>query len=106
MIDLQQFDLVPYHLAASVVGLFCSLWLIKLSTHDRVGAGEKLCFRWVSRLAYALIGVSMGWCASFGLEQGWQPWPPVLLMIVAVDLRMISSIAAAYFKNRQHAVAR
>jgi hypothetical protein len=102
MIDLQHFDLVPYHVAASLVGMFGALWLIKLSTHDKIGAEDKLCFRWVARLAYALIGVSMGWSATFGLEKGWQPWPPFLLMCIAVDLRLLASIAAAYFK-RYHA---
>lgn len=101
MVDLQHFDLGIYHFTASIVGVVSALWLVKLSTHNRVGTNDKLCFQWASRLAYALIGVSMGWSAMFAVEQNWQPWPPFLLMCLAIDMRMITSIISVYVRERQ-----
>jgi hypothetical protein len=44
------------------------------------------------RSSSALTALAMLWCAIYGLERDWQPWPPIVLLIVAVDFHALVSI--------------
>lgn len=100
MVDLQDYDLTPYHTIASFGGILLATWLIVLSKRDRFGLEDKMCFRWSARISYALIGGAMGWSAMFAFNQAWQPWPPHLLLCLVVDIKMVTSILAVYFRHK------
>lgn len=104
--QLEKFDLVPAHMIASSVGVVLSAWLIQLSNFNRDETkGWRFCFRLLSRTSYAIVAVAMGWSVSFGLEQAWQPWPPFLILVIGMDLKMTASVLAAYFHDPHRATA-
>lgn len=96
---LQQCNLAPLHNVAALAGVLLSVWLIKLSTHDLIGKEDRWCFRWAARFSYAAIGIAMAWSSYFGFQQGWQPWPPHLALCIALDVKMVGSVLAAYFRR-------
>lgn len=99
MIDFEQFDLVPLHLILSLAGLFMCACLITLSRNNLIYSSDKTCFKVGSWVAYGGAATALAWGATFCLQKNWQPWPPYLMLEGALDLRMLISILAVYFKN-------
>lgn len=44
------------------------------------------------RVSMTLQMLTMLWCASYGYEAGWRPWPPFVCFIAAVDLHILVRI--------------
>lgn len=44
------------------------------------------------RLSHSLMMLAMLWFASYGYEKGWQPWPPTVALLFAIDFSMFVSI--------------
>jgi len=38
----------------------------------------------------------MLWGLSFGFHQGWEPWPPYLVVLAGIDLALFTSVLNGY----------
>lgn len=85
-------NLTPLHVGLSIIGGLIALYAMQLAARDMIGRGENSCVRWLRRAGYCLTGAGMWWAASYGLEQGWQPWPPNVAILFGVDMIMAASV--------------
>ena len=73
----------------AMVGFFLAVY-VNQQTHyegeDIPDPGYVKVFR---RFSYLLLAWSFLWIISFAQEHGWQPWPPVVLMIFSFDMIMV-----------------
>ena len=44
------------------------------------------------RLALLLLALSLCWAGDYSTTKGWQPWPPDLAIVIAIDLMMATSV--------------
>lgn len=44
------------------------------------------------RMSLSLMMLAMLWCAMYGYEKGWQPWPPVVAIMLALDFNILVAI--------------
>src|SRR5262245_54109595 len=99
MPDLSHLDLVPVHMLLALVGAFATLGMMALSAAGRIAPGDKGCLRQWRRTGMFVIGAGFAWSLMFGLERDWQPWPPMLVIMLGADLYMITSIISAYVRR-------
>ena len=93
-------DLQPVHTGAAVAGLFLSAYCIALFNR-RVFENES-CFtaRSLRMLAVLLFGLSCWWSLSYSELRHWQPWPADVVLLLAGDLYLVSTIIAAWARKR------
>lgn len=72
------------------------LVLVQISTAQKLDAVRR---HDVSRLVFHLrrgslfaMLLTMIWSVIYGHENGWQPWPPIVLFLFAYDLQVVSHI--------------
>lgn len=99
MPDFSHHDLVPVHLLLAFVGTLCTISIMVLSSGGKIAAGEKGCLRQMRRVGMFIIGAGFLWSMAFGLDNNWQPWPPMLLIMAGCDLYMLTSIISAHVRR-------
>lgn len=45
------------------------------------------------------------WALDYGFKQHWQPWPPMVLLVVVIDLHIAARIATVYWRARRQTSA-
>lgn len=45
------------------------------------------------RLGHFLTAIVLLWCAIYGYERGWQPWPPMVVFVIVFDFATLVGIA-------------
>ena len=65
----------------------CSITGIILSVLSMSGINPKFQIKkhYSYRVGYALIGLALAWNINYAIDKSWQPWPPNLALIIAVD---------------------
>lgn len=99
MADLAHVDLVPVHFTLSVVGVALCLWVMQLSGNKRIAKDERNCMRFVRRLGVALVATGMLWSVRYGFIQGWQPWPPSILIYLGIDMMLFASVISGHRRS-------
>lgn len=54
------------------------------------------------RVSNSLLMLAMLWCASYGYERGWQPWPPFVIVMMALDFNIVVRIMIMRRDIRDH----
>lgn len=81
---LQTFDLMPYFKLATFIGMvLCALDGIITVYRDRTRTFYPY------RIGYILVCCALAWCFVFSENQGWQPWPPLVALIAALDFLLL-----------------
>lgn len=52
------------------------------------------------RACILAIAISMLWSLVFAYEQTWEPWPPYLGVVAAIDAYLVASITSAVIRRR------
>jgi hypothetical protein len=97
---LEHNDLGPAFTLSSLAGMALAVYLMQLTWHDAESRRDCVTVRHLRRIAHAAVALGFLWCLSFGLRKGWQPWPPILMLALAVDLQMFVRIMAIHFAQR------
>lgn len=98
--DLSNIDLIPLHLTLSILGAALCLWTMQLSGNNMIAKGEHYCLRIVRRTGLALVATGMLLSARYGFIQGWQPWPPSIVLYLGIDLTLLATVISANRRNR------
>ena len=54
------------------------------------------------RVSMLFKGLAMAWCADYGHNHGWMPWPPVVALVLALDFYILVRILIMYQDIRAH----
>ena len=84
---LESWDLNCVLVMLAALGFFLAIYVNQKTHYEAEDIQDPWWIRAIMRpLAYLLLAWSFLWVFSYGQARGWQPWPPVILMIVAVDM--------------------
>lgn len=95
---LESIDLRTWHMLLSLLGFFIVVYVMQLTHWEAEDDVDPAYIRHLRRVSLALLAWSMLWSLSYQETKNWQPWPPEILMILALD--MIMFIRALAIKAR------
>ena len=99
---IETWNLLPWHYLLSVMGMCEAIVLISMIKSNMMATAEKDCFRVAAMGSYAILAAGMALSSIFGFERQWQPWPPMMVVYVAIDIRMLTTILSVHFpRGRQ-----
>jgi predicted acyltransferase len=87
---LESLDLLPLQTVLSITGALLAIYAMQLP-HSRP-YGELWPARLVRRFGVALVAGGMLWSVRYAMYQGWQPWPPYILILIGINLALLAAI--------------
>jgi hypothetical protein len=90
MPDLSMIDLLPLQAVLSVTGAMLAIYAMQLPS--ALPHGELWPARLMRRLGIALVAAGMLWSVRYAFYQGWQPWPPYILLLVGVNVALLAVV--------------
>lgn len=98
---LDGFDLRTLHFISCILGATLSVYVNQLWQRGALLFSEDcLISRYARRISLASLGLTMLWAASYSHSKGWQPWPPDVAIVLAVDGLLFSSVVVAFRRQR------
>lgn len=98
--------LIPWTIAmqiAVVVGVMLSIFRVSTAEKlERIVDCDHGCWGFIRRISHFAVAFAMLGCLFYGYDLGWQPWPPFVAVILAVDLNLLSGIAIMRQDIRRH----
>ena len=82
----------------AILGFFLAVYVNQETHFQAEDISDPWWIRAIRPVAYLLLAWSFLWMLSYGNARSWQPWPPTILMIVAID--MILFIRAVAIRAR------
>lgn len=73
----------------AMLGFFMAIIVNQQTRYEGEDADDPWYIRITRLSAYALLAWSFLWVLNYAEKRGWQPWPPVILMIFAMDSILI-----------------
>jgi hypothetical protein len=74
---------------------------MQLTHHETEDAVDPWIVRKIRRIALALLALSLCWSVTYSYAHAWQPWPPELALIAAINLTLMIRIAAIWARIRR-----
>lgn len=93
-------DLGPASVVLGLVGIVLSVWCHQLWGRHVFGNESAHSVQIMQRAAFICYALSQCWVLSYQYLHDWQPWPPYLASLFAVDLYLFSIIIAAMHRRR------
>lgn len=92
-------DLNPLFYALGWAGAFLSVILMQVVWHSRETTNDPLLMRWLNRLALTIFALSLAWAMNYATSKGWQPWPPLVAVIAALDFYFLIGIVTVHLRT-------
>lgn len=102
--DFHDIDLVPFHFMLSVAGVTLCLWVMQLSGNNRIAKGEAPCLRVTRRVGIALVATGMLFSVRYSFIQGWQPWPPTIILYLGIDMALLATVISAHRRMQKERI--
>ncbi len=90
MPDVASIDLLPLQTVLSITGALLAIYAMQLPHTQPVG--EFWCARLLRRLGVAMVAGGMLWSVRYAFYQGWQPWPPYILLLIGINLALLAMV--------------
>lgn len=95
---LERTDLYALQFFASLAGAILAVYVMQLVSRGTIFLGSGNIVGWIIRLAFGALALGFIWSLSYATHKGWQPWPPGLLILLAVDLLLGAIVAGSFQK--------
>lgn len=99
---IESFDLRGLHWAVSFIGVMLCVYAMQTWGSGVVAGDDQFTIvNWMRRIALWLLALAFLWDLSYAdIHSHWQPWPPDLAAIMAVDIFLGSALLAGYMRKR------
>lgn len=98
---LDRFDLTSAFIIAAFIGAFSALMIMQIKTQEDLQRPDVPgWFSWMRRFSWFLVAMMLFWCVGYAHTRSWQPWPPVVLLVIALDFNWVIRIVS--FHMRPH----
>lgn len=78
------------------------VWLMQLIAHRNFIIIEPAWLMQSRRVGLTILGLGLLWAARYGVERGWTPWTPDLVIVGAIDYYLCIAIASGYYHSRAY----
>lgn len=82
-------DLTAIHTVLALCGILISVYVMQLTRYEAEDAVDPPWLRSLRRIALALMAWAFCWLLTYSETKNWQPWPPEVLAIAAMDLILL-----------------
>lgn len=96
-------NLSVVHTVGTITCMVLSLYAAQAMWHDSESQRDCRIVRWGRKLGYPLLALSMLWSLDYSHATTWEPWPPTVAMIWAINLIIALRIMA--LRARQSVIA-
>lgn len=83
---INQLDLRPIYYISSVVLMIEIIFMINLVMRGIIGAADGPILRISMAFSLMLMGLAIYWSFVYGDNNGWQPWPPHIAMMLCLNI--------------------
>ena len=99
---LEQIDLRMVFVGLCLFGGLICAYIMQASWQDSLlTLFEHWTVRWAYRCGMFWLVVFMLWSAEYGYRRSWQPWPPIVGMIGALDFVMLIRAGSLFVRRRR-----
>lgn len=98
---LDRLDLTTAHTVLALLGAGLALYVMQLTSHVEEDRVDPVWLQWGRRLCLAAIALALLWSLSFSVTHSWQPWPPELALIIALNAIFIVRATAIHLRLRR-----
>jgi hypothetical protein len=91
---LEDWDLSLVLMTLAMLGFFLAVYVNQLTHYEAEDHNDPWFIRMMRNAAYMMLAWGFLWTLSYANAKGWQPWPPVILIIVAVDIILFNRALA------------
>ena len=98
---LDRLDLFSIHAVLTLAGALMAIYVMQLTSHEHEDNVDPPVIRWIRRVAYGAITLSLLWSLNYSEAKSWQPWPPEIALIVSVILILVVRAAAIHARIRR-----
>jgi uncharacterized membrane protein AbrB (regulator of aidB expression) len=99
-------DLNGIFAALSMIGTMLSAALMQVTWHSEGAYNDSMWLRWIRRFAIMCIGLALAWTLSYSLAREWQPWPPMVALVLALNVNFAIRIVTIKLRERRGDVER
>lgn len=95
-------DLISLQIVLSITGSLLAIYVMQIPGTRPFG--EHWPARLMRRAGVAMVAAGMLWSVRYALYQGWQPWPPYLLVLLGINVALLATIitdSASHGKSSQ-----
>ena len=96
---LEATDLGPVFIFACISGVFLTVYLMQATWLESDGVDAHL-VRQIRRFSQFLISASLLWCVNYAYYKSWQPWPPMVALILSFNIMMFSRALSVNMRRR------
>lgn len=93
---LEGIDLNGIHLILTIFGGLLAVYVMQLTHHEAEDEVDPWVVRKFRRFSLVMLSLSMWWSAYYSLSHQWQPWPPEVLLVFAIDLALVIRMVAIW----------
>jgi hypothetical protein len=81
-------DLQRCHLILALSGAILSVYVMSLTSYEQEDRVDPKWLQWTRRVGHAMTALALLWSVNYMESHQWQPWPPLLLLILSVNITM------------------
>ena len=97
---IDRLDLSGVHIVATFTGMLLSIFASQAMWLDPESRRDCLLVRLGRRVMYPVLALSFLWSLDYSHVKGWQPWPPTVAIIIAMDFIIAMRIVALRHRQR------
>jgi cell division protein FtsW (lipid II flippase) len=98
-------DLMRAHIALALVGGLLAIYVANLTSFERDDHGEPAFLQWSRRVGYFVTAIALFWSVIYMDNHRWQPWPPMLLLMLGVVVMLAARARAIRLRVKRERAA-
>lgn len=94
-------DLSTLHSLLTLIGAGLAIYVMQLTSHEHEDAVDPAWIRWGRRFVLGCIALAFLWSLNYAQTKSWQPWPPEIMLVLAVIGQLAVRAAAIHLRIRR-----
>ena len=85
-----------------LIGAGLCIWLMQLIVLRNFIVIEPAWLMHARRSGLTILALGLLWAAKYCVQHSWDPWPPYLLIVLAVDFYLSVAIISGYYHSSNY----
>lgn len=85
----------------AMTGGLLSVYVMSLTSYEHEDRDDRRWIQWLRRIGHTTTAVALFYAVSYMADHRWQPWPPLIWLVIGVNISMIVRAAAIHDRIRR-----